>query len=769
MNSNDRGFPKAIFSCSREEFYGQDNNHLPLNLTIKDREGNLTSLPENLKGHLFIISPVGTFDSRKVNCNDNGDNVVYAAHDNEGIAPLFNGDGMIYRIDFNQTPLIDHSQTEENSTPGQMQNIQGEARLTTRIVKPPAYYADKITHEDESYEKKGFWNLRLARFSLSLGIGNQLNTALMPFQFPQDKHERLIATNDASRPYEIDPYNLKTIAPIGSNSDWEGLVDLFPFRPLVTSAHPCFDPEKGEMYTVEVKKSFTNLFNFDFSWENDHSNPLIELFDKGIELSLKGIEKVIKIIEFLPKNLPFLPKNSSFVKILRWIDNNQKTIKTWKVVRENTDKPIEIKQSVHMMGLTENYLILADTSFKLTLAQILLRTLWINPKFWSFLGGKDSLKVITKKLEIFINNFSAPQLPNTYLYLIKRKQLTEEKDKVQAKKIKIEGEFVHYLTEYDDNNGTQILIHPGMAYSSDAAEFIYQTDKSVFDNSIQGELAGMVTIGMDINSPAVIAINAITGEVKPKIELSLDDAIKYTPFLGLYAFRDDRPTKNFEDIYWMGGGAWKDMLTERIFDMYDDHDIKRSLARLSTSRNPRRLPADEIKKMIQEEIPITISRLHIDRNRLLQHLNQNQNPTQQILTIKDRFPCEEKDRDKYKDYLVTSPQFIPRAGEDGTTDGYISCVVIHSNQPLSDSGDADWSTNSEIWIFDANNLKQGPLYRLSHPRLNFGFTLHTTWMKEIFPGWDNEYDVKQDYNDLVKKTKLEKLFDLIYQQYNTKK
>jgi hypothetical protein len=49
------------------------------------------------------------------------------------------------------------------------------------------------------------------------------------------------------------------------------------------------------------------------------------------------------------------------------------------------------------------------------------------------------------------------------------------------------------------------------------------------------------------------------------------------------------------------------------------------------------------------------------------------------------------------------------------------------------SDDLSWqgSSGDEFWIFDAANLAQGPLCRLTHPDLDLGFTLHTTWMDAI--------------------------------------
>ncbi len=82
-------------------------------------------------------------------------------------------------------------------------------------------------------------------------------------------------------------------------------------------------------------------------------------------------------------------------------------------------------------------------------------------------------------------------------------------------------------------------------------------------------------------------------------------------------------------------------------------------------------------------------------------------------------------------HFGNSPQFIPRGGNPdpggNQTEGYLACVV------LRDGGDR--TPCSEIWIFDAQNLAQGPICKLGHPTepLLMGLTIHTTWVSAIAP------------------------------------
>lgn len=107
-------------------------------------------------------------------------------------------------------------------------------------------------------------------------------------------------------------------------------------------------------------------------------------------------------------------------------------------------------------------------------------------------------------------------------------------------------------------------------------------------------------------------------------------------------------------------------------------------------------------------------------------------------------------------YTVNSPQFVPRKdGEDSSTDGYIVCAVLFKN-------------SNEFWIFDAKNLKQGPKCKLRHPSLNFGYTLHATWLPNIGTRQASyNIPVRQDYQYLLEqfpyplqfKQEVEELFE----------
>ena len=172
------------------------------------------------------------------------------------------------------------------------------------------------------------------------------------------------------------------------------------------------------------------------------------------------------------------------------------------------------------------------------------------------------------------------------------------------------------------------------------------------------------------------------------------------------------------------------MLPDFIYNLYQGYKYQE-------------IPADKVLEITNKGIPSSLCRLDVQQMQIFDGY---------------QFPSS---------YFVNSPLFVPRAnGTDGSTDGYIICTVNYD----PDSCNRLKSALSEIWIFDADHLKDGPLCKLSHPQLNFAFTTHTTWLSEIAPRQAGLYcvPVKEDFEEMVKQvvpnspkqqTLIQKLFD----------
>jgi carotenoid cleavage dioxygenase-like enzyme len=751
-----QSFPRSIFSVSREEFYGQDEEHQPLKLIVKKGlTEETTQLPEELYGHVFIVAAVGSLDSPGVDRQ----NPLIVTPSADGLTSLFNGDGMIYRLDFHSS-----SHTEE----------MGAAWLACRIAKTPDYYLEEAVEkkcqqfpDNEIWQSLQFKNWGLARFSLKLGSRNQLNTAFVRAIFPNE-NERLLVTWDTGRPYEVDPRTLNLVAPIGSNQDWLPLVRVFipqPFPAVATSAHPAFDYQTGELFTVNMSRTLLSLLrlprllSFGSAWLANLlariptgskgtfnkknikklfvSKPMLIVFNGSHSLSekLKHIpedswqEKVkffllwplrllgkitVDLIRFLVWLLAgFLDfilhaigidRGEDRIDLIRW--QGQETVEKWQLLLPPGSK---IRQTVHQMGITEKYLVLVDTAFKLAPEAFVpgwLTSQWLNVA--------DELR----------NFLTYPQSSNTDFYIIDRADLQPGVKSVRAKKVTVPREIAHYEVDYACPNDC-IVVHAGNVCASDPAEYIRRYDESAYsdEQEFNNIFAGMSCSPMDVNLLGCYLIDGKKGKLLRDPERSYQYDANITWSIAIAAYRYDRPLQQqkIEDIFWNTWGSWADLLTEDIYDMYRNYEY-------------RKISVDEIKNNIAlEGMPPSLIRAHISRNGMTSLPQINLHP--------DRYSFPEG-------YFGNSPTFIPRKNSQGSTNGYLACVVAYSDNLLSDRND-NWSNNSELWIFDANNLQAGPLYRLSHPKLNLGLTIHSVWLENLTVPPVRNYDVVRDYQEIV--------------------
>ncbi|MEG4394555.1 carotenoid oxygenase family protein [Microcoleus sp. BROC3] len=723
-------FPQAMLSVSREEFDA-------LQLTVKQGLTEIsTELPKDLTGYVFIVGPAGSVDSPK---NPNSPQIVYPSKN--GWNPLYNGDGMLYRIGF------------EN----------GKAHLKTRIAKPLSYWADKYTYENSNDANLGFKDFGIARASLALGVTSQLSVTLTPFKKYQADPYRLLITVDMGRSYEVDPNTMEVVQPIGLIKDWKAVNPLFPKQPFPLSmscAHPCFDYSTGELFTINLGRSISSFlptlrqFLYQLRILTKPLKKSVGLkkttspLDGFIEWPINLYKNILKAFLSLGKAIyQFLEKiyktvlqiwnalaKDDFVELVCW--RGEEKFDKWKVVLPN-GKQIKVKQTLHQMGLTKNYIVFADTAFKIALEELLFAE-----------QGE-----LIEEIEILIRELTdIPQLADTKMWIVPRKELIPGKETVTAQEVIIPREIAHYVVEYEDADG--IVIHTVHSCACDAAETIRSFDKSVYGdveiNNRMRNLTGVLVSGMDVD---IIGCHVIDPAKLPSLDAVRSCLIERDFSWGdpVYAYREmtlKQPEK-LDDIYWIFFGAWEELLPQFVGDIYKDYKY-------------RQVSLNEVEAINQEGRATTLCRVHVERKKNAQQGLEIE------LTTPDyyEFPAG---------HFANSPQFVPRQGGDSSsTDGYLICVV------LSDRNDG--SNNSELWVFDAANLKSGPQYRLCSEQINIGFTIHTTWLPEVISPPKSDYNVREDYEPVVsevvnnylqsrhpktrkKGEEIRALFDEIYQRF----
>ncbi|NNJ89486.1 MAG: hypothetical protein HKP53_08790, partial [Eudoraea sp.] len=603
----------------------------------------------------------------------------------------------------------------------------------------------------------GFKMIGIGRTSFKFGARNELNTAINPFKFNDDAHVRMSANFDMGRPWEFDTDTMELKTVIGSTKEWVGEIPSimnYPFPMYQSSAHPCFDPVTKEFYTVSFTRDFnTMVFYRKFSermlthhdeiesklhdhvssihskvlkegtLDEDHShkiNAFYKEIDKHLDHPETFLDKIkkpfnwllTKIMEIFFWIADLLLGMKNRVYLLRW---DGLKVHRWTVVDAKTGKPIAVSQCMHQNNLSRDYIVLSDSAFKFS-ADIMMS----NP----FPHNED--------LERKLRDLTAiTQEPFTPIFIIKKSDLKVSNKTVKAKKIVIDLETVHFSMDYE-NPDNMITIHTAHNAASCSAEWVRSYDTlSIYNDLPPGQsrakqnTVGLMTCGeMDIGRIGKFVIDAEKALIieDPKIHLTGKEQKNgaHTWAIALHTYRDiisaTEKVDKIRHIYWQSYGADPRYLTKFIEDLYSDY--------------PHRIiPVKEMIEMNKQCIPYCLSRQNTE-----------------TMTLEDCFVFEFNQN-------LRSMQFIPRRGSgnsvDPQMDGYIFCTMIvgPANMELDEY-------SREIWIFDAADLEAGPVCKLSHPDMNYAFTIHSAWIEEcVSQVTPYKVNVEEDLQYLINKMK----------------
>ncbi|WP_338761633.1 carotenoid oxygenase family protein [Bernardetia sp. ABR2-2B] len=704
-----------------------------LDLELKLLEG---ALPKDMTGVVYINSSVGTVNSGGIPFPKTNPDGTY---NRELGSPLLGGDGMIYKLDFNQEDNI---------------------KLSSRLLKPPSYYADHATRyylEDKKkknslFKMYGFRNLGLTRMSFTLGVRNELCTNVTPFQFERDENPRILANYDAGRPYEFDTTTMDIKTPIGANSEWITSTPpflVYPFPVVQSTAHPFFDPNKQELISVNFVKSIKTMVsqikwlellkgdpkNLEKSLEKyidnledkseeevqhdlTHKHKLVQNLNDFFE----NVEEHVSIKSKWWKNLihqleerieEHIKKETTVVDttyLMSWKGTGE--WKKWTLIDNTTQKPLVIQQCMHQFAVTKDYVILIDAGFKLTLDIMFNNPFPHNPKIDKFFR-----KILT-----------APMLASTDTYLVKRSDMREDTDTIVIKKLPIDLPFetIHITADYENPNN-EITIHAAHNATACLAEWIRIYDINEFTKKVIDEkISGIPPTGiLDISRIGKYKIDAKTGSVIEQNIVTkkgnIDDPQNvgsHTWGIALFTYKNmidaNRTVSKIKDIYWQSFGLDKDFLTEFIYRLYKDYPH-------------RQVPLEEIRKYTERGVPFVISRMNTETMEFEDYY---------------QFP---------KGISYRAMQFVQKEGTDfESREGYMTCVVTNPQQ-IDDKTEPTYRT--ELWVFDAMNLKKGAICKLHHPDWVANTTLHSAWLPKAQPS-SSYYDinVREDYQHLIDDT-----------------
>ncbi len=145
---------------------------------------------------------------------------------------------------------------------------------------------------------------------------------------------------------------------------------------VLSTAHPCYDPRTGEFVSVNYSRSVANLLLSSTPLlqglgrlPDAVCNDLAEAFEQQ-PVSAPS-QRLTEVLETIRLYLPSAPESTlrrfvgmlkgggNFVHLLRW--DGKGDLERFELVLPG-GHPVRIEQSIHQIGLTRNYVVLADTA-----------------------------------------------------------------------------------------------------------------------------------------------------------------------------------------------------------------------------------------------------------------------------------------------------------------------------------------------------------------------------------------------------------------------
>ncbi len=377
-----------------------------------------------------------------------------------------------------------------------------EPSLTSKVLRTPCQLADELVQRDRVAR---FRNLGIARVSPRLGARNFGNTALATFELP-GQPTRLLTGYDAARPVEVDPATLEPATVVGSRQSWKpAAFGRHPFPLVMGTGHPAWDSVTHEMFLV----------NYSLGLARSGSRP--------------------------------------FTHLMRW--DGEREPEAWPLV-DPGGRPVVIEQSVHQMAVTERWVLLMDTAFRLSFHALL-------PDPWS--------------------RHAPPQHPHARLWLVERAALERARpgSAVLARPVELEREASHFAVDRCDRHG--VVVHAGHSVGLDLARWVRAGQPRADDGQpIDESVDGLPTCGTDVCVLGRHVIDPHTGETSSRW---LAD-VERTWGLG---FVTDTSASTHHDParlttqWWFASGYWPELVPAPHLDTYGDHPH-------------RRVPVDAVRK-----------------------------------------------------------------------------------------------------------------------------------------------------------------------------
>jgi len=361
-----------------------------------------------------------------------------------------------------------------------------EIRLTNRFMwTPTAVARHQLKNTRHRFDFFGF-------MYLSPGLGMSSYTEGL-YLLPDG---RIAVTGDVDRPWVIERESLQAVTPVGRRDEWLPMLADNPGEVMgglfagYNNSHVIYtDHEKGEVFLVNYR--------------------------------LKR------------------PGGEHPVKLIRW--DGYHDFESWSVVDTNGVE-IEIKQSIHELVFTRDYILLADTAF---VAGTEMFTPWKSAK-----------------------------LPHdkTVVHIIDRRDLKSGKQTVISKQVVVDNPCIHLIPEYENPND-QITVYMLHTPATNTAEILRSYDRDLNGNLFPKHLIGYGTLPvLDLSSVGKHLIDVPQSKVAGSEYIS-EMPYCWGPYLYTYMGRQTKPYHG-QDLFIMFKGFSRDILPQRIFNAYKNVDAR---------------------------------------------------------------------------------------------------------------------------------------------------------------------------------------------------
>ncbi len=287
--------------------------------------------------------------------------------------------------------------------------------------------------------------------------------------------------------------------------------------------------------------------------------------------------------------------------------------------------------------------------------------------------------------------------PKTQFYLIERQHLKADRQTVPSRLITFAGDSYHFLCNYHHIDKKIYCVAVQQATIS-LTEAIKPDDVKHFSGDrYTCEYYGIPW--MFAFDPGVLRKVIIQDAQLIAQEVFIHPGW-FATMLHTADPRSLFDAKGYSAIYQVYAGYHQDLICRRQYLSFRDHE--------------NRLLTDE--QLPKHDLPSVLAKVPLDKNwqELTQQIKteQEQNPDALVFDLGkellDFYVCPQE-------YILDSIQFIPQ------DQGYIFATVLSSQ-------------GSQVWLFAAEHLSQGPIAKLCLPEtVNFGFTLHSDYFEQVTP------------------------------------